>query len=140
MKAGCGYAMQYLVDRIGALGGTIIYGAKVTDITMTEGRATGLVAKGKGGETYTATAKAVLLASGGFGANQEMVDEYYPQYKGRSFNCCPASTATASCSARRSARASSAWAANLALTCLRPPKPAAAWRSPSCIRPHRASW
>ena len=91
-EGGCGYAMQYLVDRIGALGGTIIYGAKVTDITMTEGRATGLVAEGKGGETYTATAKAVLLASGGFGANQEMVDEYYPQYKGRSFNCCPAST------------------------------------------------
>lgn len=91
-EGGCGYAMQYLVDRIGALGGTIIYGAKVTGITMTEGRATGLVAEGKGGETYTATAKAVLLASGGFGANQEMVDEYYPQYKGRSFNCCPAST------------------------------------------------
>lgn len=91
-EGGCGYAMQYLVDRIGALGGTIIYGATVTDITMTDGRATGLVAEGKDGSTYTATAKAVLLASGGFGANQEMVDEYYPDYAGRSFNCCPAST------------------------------------------------
>lgn len=55
-------------------------------------RATGLVAEGKDGSVYTATAKAVLLASGGFGANQEMVDQYYPQYAGRSFNCCPAST------------------------------------------------
>lgn len=91
-EGGCGYTMQYLVDRIGALGGTIVYGATVTDITMTDGRATGLVAQGKDGSTYTANAKAVLLTSGGFGANQDMVDEYYPQYKGRSFNCCPAST------------------------------------------------
>lgn len=91
-EGGCGYAMQYLVDRIGALGGTIVYGAKVTDITMADGRATGLVAEGKDGSVYTATGKAVLLASGGFGANQEMVDEYYPQYAGRNFNCCPAST------------------------------------------------
>ena len=91
-EGGCGQAMQYLVDRIGGLGGTIIYGATVTDITMDGDRATGLVAEGKDGSVYTATAKAVLLASGGFGANQDMVDEYYPQYAGRSFNCCPAST------------------------------------------------
>ena len=91
-EGGCGQAMQYLADRVGALGGTIVYGAKVTDITMDGDRATGLVAEGKDGSVYTATAKAVLLASGGFGANQEMVDQYYPQYAGRSFNCCPAST------------------------------------------------
>lgn len=28
---GCGYAMQFLVDRINALGGQIVYGAKVTE-------------------------------------------------------------------------------------------------------------
>ncbi|MFR3273338.1 MAG: FAD-dependent oxidoreductase [Slackia sp.] len=32
-EGGCGQAMQYLADRVGALGGTIVYGAKVTDIT-----------------------------------------------------------------------------------------------------------
>lgn len=91
-EGGCGQAMQFLVDRIGALGGTIVYGATVTDIVMDGERAAGLVAEGKDGSVYTATAKAVLLASGGFGANQDMVDQYYPQYAGRSFNCCPAST------------------------------------------------
>ena len=91
-EGGCGQAMQFLADRIVALGGQLLLSTKVTDITITDGRVTGLVAEGKDGSKYTATAKAVLLASGGFGANQEMVDEYYPQYAGRSFNCCPGST------------------------------------------------
>ena len=91
-EGGCGYAMEFLVDRIGALGGTIIYNTKVTDLIKDGDRIVGVLAEGLDGSTYTAHGKAVLLASGGFGANQEMVDKYYPKYKGRSFNCCPAST------------------------------------------------
>ncbi len=127
-EGGCGYAMQYLVDRIGALGGTIIYGAKVTDITMTEGRATGLVAEGKGGENLHRHRQG-RSSSGGFGANREMVDEYYPQYKGRSFNCCPASTGDGIVLGQKVGAGIECMGASLALTCLRPPKPAAAWRS-----------
>ncbi len=91
-EGGCGYAMQFLVDRIGALGGTIIYNTKVTDLIQEDNRITGLIAEGEDGSKYTAYGKAILLASGGFAANQEMVGKYYPKYKGRSFNCCPAST------------------------------------------------
>ena len=29
---GCGYAMQYLVDRVGALGGKIVYATPVTEL------------------------------------------------------------------------------------------------------------
>ena len=91
-EGGCGYAMQFLVDRIGALGGTISYATKVTEIMQDEdGRAIGLKAECKDGSTWTANAKAVLLAAGGFAANQEMVKQYYPDYAEFSFNCCPAS-------------------------------------------------
>ena len=119
-EGGCGQAMQYLADRIGALGGTIVYGAKVTDIVMDGERAAGLVAEGKDGSVYTADAKAVLLAARSTAA--------------------PPPPATASCSARRSARASSAWAASWAPTCPPPRRRVRAWRSHSCTRPRRASW
>lgn len=42
-EGGCGYAMQFFVDRIGALGGTISYSSTVTEIIQdSEGQATGL--------------------------------------------------------------------------------------------------
>lgn len=92
-EGGCGYAMEFLVDRIGALGGQIVYGTTVTDIvTDDSGRTAGLKAEGKDGSTWTVTAKATLLASGGFAANQDMVKQHYPKYADFTFNCCPAST------------------------------------------------
>ena len=92
-EGGCGYAMQFFVDRIGALGGQIVYGTTVTELTADgNGAITGLKAEGKDGSTWDVTAKAVLLASGGFAANPDMVAEYYPDYASFSFNCCPAST------------------------------------------------
>lgn len=90
---GCGYAKEFLVDRIGALGGQIVYATKVTELTQdADGRVSGLMAEGKDGSTWTVTAKAVCLTSGGFAANQDMIKEYYPQYAEQKFNCAPGST------------------------------------------------
>lgn len=89
---GCGYALQFLVDRIDALGGQIVYGTKVTDLVEQDGRIVGLKAEGKDGSTWDVTAKAVCLTSGGFAANQDMIKEYYPDYAEFDFNCAPGST------------------------------------------------
>lgn len=89
---GCGYAKEFLVDRIGALGGQIIYGTKVTELVKEGDRITGLKAEGKDGSTWTVTAKAVCLTSGGFAANQDMIKQHYPKYGEYKFNCAPGST------------------------------------------------
>ena len=58
------------------------------DTTATEilpdanGAAVGVKATGASGETVTVNAKAVVLASGGFGANLDMVVKYKPELKG----------------------------------------------------------
>ena len=60
----------------------------LTDVTATElttdesGACNGVIATGKGGNTVTVTAKAVVLTTGGFGANLEMVVEYKPELAG----------------------------------------------------------
>ena len=90
---GCGYAKDSLVDRVGALGGQIIYATKVTELSQdSDGRVTGLLAEGRDGSTWTVTAKAVCLTTGGFAANPEMIAEHYPEYAEYKFNCAPGST------------------------------------------------
>ena len=51
-------------------------------LTTDVGAACGVVATGKNGETVTVNAKAVVLATGGFGANLDMVVEYKPELAG----------------------------------------------------------
>ena len=51
-------------------------------LTTDVGAACGVVATGKNGETVTVNAKAVVLATGGFGANLDMVGEYKPELAG----------------------------------------------------------
>ena len=86
-EGGAGYAMMNLVDRIERLGGRIVYGTPVTDLIQDDaGRITGLVAEGKDGTTWKVSADAVLLASGSFAKNQEMLDEYFPEWSDFYFN------------------------------------------------------
>ncbi len=55
---------------------------RVTDVlTDDEGAVCGVVVEAQSG-TYEIKAKAVIVASGGFGANQEMVVKYRPEYAG----------------------------------------------------------
>ncbi|NLC96566.1 MAG: flavocytochrome c [Erysipelotrichaceae bacterium] len=58
-------------------GVTIIYDAPVTEILMEDGAAVGVKADG-----YTVNASSVIIASGGFGGNLEMVVEYKPELEG----------------------------------------------------------
>ncbi len=61
---------------------TILFETTATQIIMTEGAAKGIIATGKTGNTVTVNAGAVILASGGFGANLDMVASYQPSLKG----------------------------------------------------------
>ena len=92
-EGGAGYAMMFLEQRIKGLGGQIIYGTEVTELIQGEdGRVTGVKAKGEDGASWTISGKAVLLASGGFMRNREMIAQYYPGYENQFFNCASAST------------------------------------------------
>ena len=51
-------------------------------LTDANGAVVGVKATGASGETVTVNAKAVVLATGGFGANLDMVVEYKPELKG----------------------------------------------------------
>lgn len=61
---------------------TILLETTANTILTKDGAACGVVATGKTGETVTVNAKAVILASGGFGANLEMVAQYNPSLEG----------------------------------------------------------
>ena len=60
----------------------------MTEVTVTKlltdeaGAVIGVEATGKGGNKITVKAKATILASGGFGANLAMVEQYKPELKG----------------------------------------------------------
>ena len=125
---GCGYAKDFLVDRVGALGGQIIYATKVTELSQdSDGRVTGLLAEGRDGSTWTVTAKAVCLTTGGFAANPEMIAEHYPEYAEYKFNCAPGSTGEGILMGQKAGGASR-----------RRAKQAPTSRSPSSTRRHRA--
>lgn len=86
-EGGSGFAMEFLVKRIEEKGGRIIYATPVTDLTQDEnGKITGLVAEGKDGTTWKVNADAVIIASGSFAKNEELVDKYFPEWSGHYFN------------------------------------------------------
>ena len=60
----------------------ILFETTAYSIITKDGAAAGIVAEGKNGETVTVTAGAVILATGGFGANLEMVAELKPELEG----------------------------------------------------------
>jgi len=61
---------------------TILFETTANEIIMVDGAAKGIKATGKTGNTVTVNADAVILASGGFGANLDMVAELKPELKG----------------------------------------------------------
>ena len=90
---GAGIAMQYLAQRVEALGCSIHYGTTLTGLIQgDDGTVSGITASGRDGSTLTVSARAVCLATGGFGANKEMLAEYYPDYAEAPWACCNAST------------------------------------------------
>ena len=65
--------------------------SRVTKILMKNGKVTGVQYKSRG-EVKTLNAKAVILATGGFGANHQMVESYRPELKGFSTTNHPGAT------------------------------------------------
>ena len=61
---------------------TVLLETTANTILTKDGAVCGVVATGKTGETVTVNAKAVILATGGFGANLEMVSELKPELDG----------------------------------------------------------
>ena len=61
---------------------TILTDTAATEILTADGAACGIAATGKTGNAVTVNAKAVVLATGGFGANLDMVVSYKPELAG----------------------------------------------------------
>ena len=60
---------------------TMLFETKATEIIMANGAAAGIVVTDANG-SYKINAEAVVLASGGFGANNDMVASYQPSFDG----------------------------------------------------------
>lgn len=76
------YMIPRLEENCKQRGIEILMETTATEILSEDGKVTGVVATGKNGETVTVNAKAVVLATGGFGYNSEMVIKYAPSLKG----------------------------------------------------------
>ncbi len=77
------YVVPILEKNVEDRGIEVLYNTTANQIlTDDNGAAVGIVAEGKNGETITINAKSVVIASGGFGANNEMVAEQNPTLDG----------------------------------------------------------
>lgn len=61
-------------------GVTILKDTSVTGLVVEDGSVTGVTAEPLGQDSFTVSAKAVILASGGFARNKDLINEYMPQY------------------------------------------------------------
>ena len=77
------YMIPLLQENCEKAGVKMMLDTTATEIlTDANGVAVGVKATGASGETVTVNAKAVVLATGGFGANLDMVVKYKPELKG----------------------------------------------------------
>ena len=86
----------YLVDRFSAkldeLGVQIMFNTAATELlTDAEGKICGVKAEGED-NNYVINCKAVILATGGFGANEDMYTQYRPDLKGTVTTNAPGAT------------------------------------------------
>ena len=75
------YLVEKLLAKIGEDEISLLYNTEATELIVEDGAVTGVKATGDG-ISYTINAKAVVLATGGFGANLEMCAEYNPDLAG----------------------------------------------------------
>jgi fumarate reductase flavoprotein subunit len=76
------YLMSVFEKNIESLGIEVRLETKAIEILNDGNRATGIVVETADGQTYKINAKAVIIASGGFGANQDLVVKYKPELAG----------------------------------------------------------
>ena len=68
-----------LSERLEAAGGTLLTNTPATELVVENGAVVGVKAEGEG-KAYTIRAKAVILASGGYGANDALVPDEYKKF------------------------------------------------------------
>lgn len=82
---GGGPVGRYLVERLAAnlekKGVPVYYNTTATGLVLTDGVVTGVKAE-SGQASYLFTGKAVIIATGGFGANEAMCAKYRPELRG----------------------------------------------------------
>ena len=69
---------------IAAKGGTVVYDAKVTELLLEGGKAVGVTARMSDGSSLTVRAASVVLATGGFGGDAELVKRVFGEGFGAS--------------------------------------------------------
>lgn len=89
------HLMNVFTDQINKLGIEVKLNTKAVEILVDGNKVTGIKVENKDGNTYNITAKAVVLASGGFGANPELVEKYKPSLKGFGTTNAPGATGDA---------------------------------------------
>jgi fumarate reductase flavoprotein subunit len=75
--------MKVLTERASEIGVKIFLQTPVKKILKESGRIVGLIAQDRNGEDIQAKAKAVIIASGGFGDNPEMIKKFTPYEWGK---------------------------------------------------------
>lgn len=86
-----GYLVDAFLAKLDELGIQIMYNTEATELIEEDGKIVGVKASSKEAD-YTIKAKAVILATGGFGANEEMYTQYRPDLKGTVTTNAPSAT------------------------------------------------
>lgn len=68
--------IRRMVEHAAGLGIQVYYETPATRVCVQDGRVTGLEASSRSGEEYQVEAKAVVIATGGFGDNPAMISEF----------------------------------------------------------------
>ena len=76
------YIVPILQENLESRGIELLLNTTATSILMNDGAAAGIEAETADGAAVTVNAKSVVLATGGFGANLDMVVEYKPELEG----------------------------------------------------------
>ncbi len=85
------YLVEKFVENVQKNDIPVYYNTKATELVLTEGAVTGVKAESEDTD-YLFTGKAIVMATGGFGANEEMYAKYKPELKGYVTTNAPGAT------------------------------------------------
>ncbi|NLJ59265.1 MAG: FAD-dependent oxidoreductase [Tissierellia bacterium] len=80
VEGGNGYIMKYLFETAEKVGVETHLNTPATELIKEGNKVVGAKAVDKDGNQITIKAEAVIIASGGFAGNKELMAKYYPQY------------------------------------------------------------
>ena len=82
------FLVTRFLNKMNELGVNVMYDTRATELITKKGAVVGVKAEGKTAN-YTINAKAVILTTGGFGNNMEMIKQYRPELEGTVSTSCP---------------------------------------------------